>query len=420
MPRLPSSCLLYRTLTILLCVGAITAAFWLGSPHVTPAADPEEADAAGAESLQADLQAIRNDIAEIRKSVEALREALQQRHASTDSSPVTIRVEAPDGRPLSGFEVEMTTPSDTRRVTATGQSGDDGLGLARDMPYGEYRLSLKHPSGWSTWFGTVTVEVGKPFEQTVIAPDTDERATLTVTSSLDAQAFAGLRFGERREYRSLGAAYGVPSVPEPGEESSDFPQFPTLDSGILRTAAQIDVGVEREIEQPDGESQTWYWRRDDEQFPSAILAGTGRVIPIADYDGGKFNPAETANYFRPEEPPANDFEEEANGFAVGYLTMRPAQEGRPESQWEIVPGRLTVSVKRFLGQAAPDVVKTLNAEIQEDQQVWLEAPMQGSSSWVPRILDLDGWERGDSISFHARKVLDVQPGETIAIELQSP
>ena len=419
MPQPSSNYLLRRSLLALLFAGVMTVGLRPRSPHIAAAADPPPADADTTATLQAELQAIREEIAEIRKSLDAVREALQQRGTSSDSSPVAIRIESPDGRPLPGFEVKMTTPPDTRRITATGESGDDGLGLSRDMPYGEYRLSLRHPSGWYADFESVIVEVGEPFEKTVIAPNPGEHATLTVISSLDAQAFAGLRFGERREYQSRGPGYGVPAVPEPAEEGSDFPRFPTLDSGILRPAAQIDVGIEREIEQPDGEGQTWYWRPNPEQFPTAILAGTGRVIPIAEYVDGQFSPAESASYFRHEEPPANDFEEEANAFPVGYVKMCPAQE-QPASGWEIVPGRLTLKVQRFVGQAAPDVVDVLNASIEEDKQLWLEAPMLGSSAWVPRILDLEGWERGDSIAFDARRVLDVQPGETIVIDLDSP
>ena len=310
---------------------------WLGSPSTIPAGGPEASDDPVSDSAQADLRAIRDDIAELRKSVDALREALLQRSTPPDFSPVSIRVESPDGRPLPGFAVGLnSTGSEARRVTATGESDAEGLALSRDMPYGQYTLWVRHPAGWSTAFRKVTVEIGKPLEQIVIAPDPDERAALQIRSSLDQRAFAGLRFGQRRDYTTTpGASYAVPSVPEPGLEDSQFPRFPTLGAGILQAAARIEIAIEQEIRQPGGDLQTWHWRLGEQAFPKALLAATGLVISIADYEEGVHRPDVSARYFRPQEPPA--LPTRRSDFAVGYLVMQPAEHGQPVFGADIPP-----------------------------------------------------------------------------------
>lgn len=50
----------------------------------------------------------------------------------------------------------------------------------------------------------------------------------------------------------------------------------------------------------------------------------------------------------------------------------------------------------------------------------MEASLSGESEWVPRILDLDGWERGNGIAFLAKKALDIEPGASVEVTIRSP
>jgi hypothetical protein len=144
-------------------------------------------------------------------------DAVQTAEAATiasEFSPVTIHIQTEDGRPLEGYRVEMSS-TEGRRVFASGESNASGLALSRNMHYGDYRLRITEPSGWTTNFNKITVEVGAPLRKVVKAPDPDERVTLNIESHVEKQPFRGLTFHPHQH--RVGPAL-------PPLEQTDFPK----------------------------------------------------------------------------------------------------------------------------------------------------------------------------------------------------
>ena len=386
--------------------------------------EPNSENSAEGDNVGDELEAIRKEIAEIRATLERLEQAVTADKGASEFSPVMIRIETEAGEPLSGFDVKMYS-LEGRHIEASDVSGADGVGLTRQLPYGDYRISISHPSGWRMNMKNQTVEPGKSFEKVVRAPDPSGRATVAIRSSIDRSRFEGLRFGERRHYRSGYSAYSVSHSPEPGQEDAGryympFDSFPTVSDGIGEVAVQLEVSVEQEIEQPDGDAQTWYWRPPEElRFPRILLAIDDRVTGISDYDGGSAEAAETARYFRRQDE--DDRESSSRRYKVGYLKINSEQKHpADEVALPIVPGTVTVAVESFLGKPDDAVLQSLEHEGPFEQPIWLRANLDGSSEWIPKVLNLDGWERGTSISFHARQVSEVADGETVEIAVESP
>lgn len=361
--------------------------------------------------LRQEVEAMRRDLREMRSALKTIEKRTGKEQGPSDFSPVSIRVQSEDGRPLPGFLVEMESArKEVRRVSASGRSDRDGLALSRDLPYGDYQIKVREDSGWSTSFRNVTVEIGKALEKVIVAPDPQERAVLEIQSAIDPQGVESLRFGERRE-RSSGPGYFVSHSPEPGKEGARFASFPTVGDGISEIAVQVRIGLERTLEQPDGTVQTWRWRAWKELLPTVLATAEG-VVAIAGTEGGTSRPKKASRYFAP----VNDL---FGNYSVAYL-KRDLRRAEGDFSLEIAPGDVTMTVTRVLGKAAAEVLPSLGLEADHDSEIWLEARMQGSSEWVPRILDLEEWERGTGSSPLAKKTVRVGPGDEVQVGVRSP
>lgn len=407
-----------RFLTLLMC--AIVPA-----ASVAQAQDAAKEDSASElKALRQELQAVRKDISEIRRSLKTLEKKLIQQDRPSEFSQVTVRIQTPLGQPLAGFAFEMESARhEGRRIVARGESDGEGLGLSRALPYGDYDLTITHPSGWRTDFERLTVELGRPLEKVVSAPDPSQRASVQFRSSIAPECFKGLRFGKREHHRSGRRGYTVFHSPEPGMESKlfhmPFETFPTVGDGITAVGVECDIRLKQELPQPDGDRQTWNWSPpDDRSFPVAILALRDSVRMVADFDGSSVSPERSAAYFRRKDPSKE--EDDLKEYEVGFSELQFSNAARGEATLEVVPGTLVVSVERLLGKADDAVLEVLGQQHGRRREIWLEASLGASSEWIPRVLDLDGWERGESISFLARKTQVIPPEERAVVTIESP
>lgn len=349
--------------------------------------DRSEAALAGeSKALRQEIEAMRRDLRDVRAALKRIEERIGRDQGPSEFSPVTIRMQSEEGRPLPGFLVEMESArKEVRRVSASGRSDREGLALSRHLPYGDYRLRISEESGWSTTLRNVTVEVGTALEKVVVAPDPQERARLEVRSALRSEAFEGLRFGKRWQ-RTSSRGYGSPLSPEPGEEDDQFASFPTVDDGVSQVAVEVRIGIERAIEQPDSEVRTWRWSG-SEDHPLRLLALEKSFATISDAKEDSTRPEDGRRYFVAGDGLSDD------DYSVRFSKLALRQEADEQDfSLEIAPGDVTLSVREFLGRPEPDVLRSLGLE--EDSGIWLEATLHGSSASVPRILDLEGWERG--------------------------
>jgi hypothetical protein len=394
-----------------------------------PAQTEEQVEQPQFDQVRGELQAIRQDIAELRKAVEELSQTVQQQQSAPGFSPVQICVETEDGRPLPGFDVEMeSTPKEGRRLRATGTSNDEGLALARRLPYGDYNLRLSEPSGWSALLVNVTVELGRPLKLRVRAPDPAQQGTITVHSALDPSGLSSLHFGERQEHERDARSYGVPfaPAPEPMEEPGDLVSFPTLENGIDAVALQLALSVKQQIEQPDGEVETWRWRMPDARRhrrpqigSAALLVRPDGAARIATYDSDAARPQESAEFFVDDE-----HEEDDKFIAVGYVELQTKAAPADPLEVQVPPGEVSVVIEKLLGRAGETARAGLDLTSDGNSQIWLEATLRPRSEWLPRLLVLTDWQQPDEdrpvASILARRTLTIQAGQPTRLTLATP
>lgn len=353
---------------------------------------------------------MRRDLRDLKSVLKRVEERIGKEQGPSEFSPVTIRIQSEDGRPLEGFLVKMESArKEVRRVSASSRSDREGLALSRHLPYGEYRLSVKHESGWSTTFRDITIEVGEALEKVVIAPDPQERASVKIQSALRPDAFEGLRFGERREPRGA-RAYSIEHSPEPGEDRARFASFPTVGDGISEAGVEVRIGIEREIQQPGGESQKWRWSGGENAVHRLLVTPDGAAA-ITNVESKSARPEDSSRYFAPADG-------QSEFYTVGFLKLElqnPIEQG---VSLELAPGDATLLIAEPLGKAKPEALSSLGVD--EGSEVWLQASLSGESEWVPRIIDLEGWERGTGISHLAKKTLELEAGEHVEVTIGSP
>lgn len=348
-------------------------------------------------SLEETLKQVQDELTELRNKVEEqtgkLKEikTLLEKQYRAEFSETTIRVTAEDGRPLHGFQVKLKSAAkDERSIVASGQSNNAGLAILHELPYGAYFLSVEGPTGWTAHFDSVTIELGTPFEKTIVAPDPREHALLSLRSSLASSPFKGLRFGEVNEPARGLAGYFVPPSPEPGEMTPPFNTFPQLGDGIEEVGVLLEFRVERNIPQPDGSVEKWQWspKEINDRF---ILTPRG-VLTVRHFERGSTDPSASAAYFALDRTTAPA--EAQDNFRVAYYEADFEGDLMEEVSISVAAGELTVSIADLIAKADRQVNLALG--LNEEANAWLRATVMRDSKWIPRILNLDGWTQGDN------------------------
>ncbi|WP_442508669.1 carboxypeptidase-like regulatory domain-containing protein [Novipirellula sp. SH528] len=100
----------------------------------------------------------------------------------SEFSAVEVQIIDERAELLSDFEVRLTSIGDVQAAEASGTSNGDGIGLARDLPYGHYWMTVSG-KGWYVR-NRVTVEVGSPLNLIVVATTSDQLGELVLQASL--------------------------------------------------------------------------------------------------------------------------------------------------------------------------------------------------------------------------------------------
>ena len=198
----------------------------------------------------------------------------------------------------------------------------------------------------------------------------------------------------------------ITPAPEPGQPPAKLESFPDMGNGIKEAAVQLVFLVERTVEQPDGQSQRWHAGR---EIDHRLLVSAGRVFTMTGMADKSARPEKDAPFFASNEP---------SDYSVGYLEFYGEEAVEGEFVVDIPAGELTVQLDDFVGK--PDLRALYALGLHEKPGTWLPASFSATSDWVPRLVDLKGWERGTGIAFHAKQVKRVEPGETVEIRVASP
>lgn len=373
-----------------------------------PAPVDADADSVTQAEIASDLAELKSDVAVIKESLKRLERQLQLDNRPLEIVPVKISIRDEDGRPVAGAKVSVEGRGDLkeRATRATGTTNENGVGIDRPLPYGEYRVDVETPFGWTDGH-TETIEFGKAFERTIIVPTDDEPTTVTIRADFSKEPLRGLRFGEHTE-RS-GSGYATAFSPEPGEKSSTFESFPTVGDGIERVGLSMKAHLQRTVRQPDGTDRKFRYEfkqpgREPSSYLYAIVAPGSVAVGRLDQEFG-----ETRNEISDEERERLLTSDTAERYFVPEtyddyrprygLLPRPTQT--PPSEWtfECPPGELTLYAFSLVGLGSHDVAKALDVD-PDKYDVWLEANvnnLSGPSEWTKRTFDLEGWDQDKSL-----------------------
>lgn len=97
-----------------------------------------------------------------------------------------------------------------------------------------------------------------------------------------------------------------------------------LGNGITEVAAVIDVAVQRDVEQPNGETQVWRWTPNGQHVPTGLLATSSGIAPILSADGGAARTRESGEFFHQRTEDVSD------EYLVGYLLLETASKDLPD------------------------------------------------------------------------------------------
>jgi hypothetical protein len=363
------------------------------------------------------LADVREKLSEIGSRQEELMKRLDRlesrvgeaKEVPSDFSRFVLRMESPNGKPLAGYRAKLRLAStEERAAAASGISGEDGVAIDRPMPYGEYNLSLREPSGWTAYVQNVLVEVGDDTELVIVAPDPRERGRVTLKSGLRTEAFAGLPFGEIHQ-RDGSAGY-VHYTAEPNE-LGESKTFPTVDRGIEEVGASLVLTVSRRLKQPYGDVVEWRWRSEGEESGQKALATSKGVRLWPDSESKTVRPAAGARYF------ADDLDSTKQ---VACRIERDSQATQDALTFDVPVGDLVVQATAVYGRPTSEALAALNIDAANSRPVWLNVKLQQESRWIGRLFDLDEWVETADVNSIASRTVVIEPNDEATITLASP
>ncbi|TWT37228.1 hypothetical protein KOR34_21750 [Posidoniimonas corsicana] len=378
------------------------------------------------EAILDEVKSVRREVESLNEKIDRLEKLLQGDRSSGDFSAVRLRVESPDGTPLEGFRVRLTSGQQGgRRIEATGVSSPEGVALDRRLPYGEYRLRVDDPQyEWGETFRSVMIEPGVATDRVIVAPDPSLRATVRLESELDFTGLKGLRFGTLR--RPSGAGVVMYDAPEPGEESDRWETFPRLGDGISFAGVIVRVSSTQTLPQPDGEDADWI------TGSQRFLLTRDKAYRVLDTDGATVDLPDEGSAFRPNK----DHESESTQrYDAGYLLAELEELDAATPVLELAAGDAQVMLTSLVGRATDDVARALRQRTRESTDlenptVWLTARIDEDSAWVPRFLKppeatSDGktseWAHGESGIMHiVMRTVELPPGDEVTLRIESP
>jgi hypothetical protein len=318
-----------------------------------------------------------------------------------DFSRVRISVRSDDGRPLVGYRADLRLASKADRpALAKGTSDDAGLAIDRSMPYGLYTLSLKEESGWGSYLSDLVIEVGRPLELEIVAPDPASRGKLVLRSELRKEAFGDLPFGEIRTF--AGSGYYVSAAPEPG--SAEAKRHPTLNRGIAELAVALSFDAVSRLKQPNGQTLEWRWS----PSPSRYLATPSGFRTFAETTSPSARPTDGAEFFSGL----------GSDEQVGYATFADVQNAGDALELDVPAGSVELNVTEIYGKASPEALKSLDITGKEAGLVWLSVSLQDGSPWPDRIFDANQWGGPSNANYVVSRTITIERDKSVRTTLK--
>lgn len=366
-------------------------------------------------AAQSDGETVAETLREVRTTQQRMERKLDQLQATveqltakaSDRSKVTIHVQSPDGNPIAGYSVEMELDvSEGRVARVSGTSDDSGLAIARHFPYGEYDLDLS-AAGWAADLDAVTVEVGRPLELTLVAPDPRATGKLIVQSDLQASVFRDLPFGALRDYHGA-RSFSPQTTPEPGQANKD--RYPTLETGIERVAIPIDLTTEVTLEQPDRDKPiNWYWKHERVFNDGQLIMMVDQVARIHISDAPRASLPDNRTLYSGA----------SDDLSLGYLIVDRIELLGDEAEIRVPAGKLQLRIKNLYGELTSSAVKALSIEKKDGEQIWLGTELRDDSKWIDRIFELKHWNASDHPFTLLEQTLDVAANESATLTLST-
>jgi hypothetical protein len=343
------------------------------------------------------------------------------RATNEELTRAVVTIEYEDGRPATGAEVTIRMQGrgmqgePERPVIVTGKADAQGVAFNRNLPYGKYEITIKVAEGdaayWSATLDNVLLEFGGSYQQKVVAPAPEKRATVAIQTAFDSAGLKGLPFG-----KLLGPKGSFGEViwsPEPGKQDDRFAQFPVLGDGITSAGLFLMISVTRNVKQPRGATLDWQWMRRDDKYSDDLLVTDDGVNDFKElgWDGNIVYGLPKSKYFTnmPDKP------------GIQYFVFRDSQRADKTLSLELPPGKLECDVRCIFGKANDEVIQALGLKPPAGHEIWLEASLNAESTWVPRAINRSDWSPGKDIyNVLGYKSLSLKPGETQLIRVSSP
>jgi|GEM_PF-3845233 len=340
-------------------------------------------------------------------------------HGSTtpDLVPVKIDVQHANGRPAFGATVTFRMKgSEARPISVTGRtdlspSGFNGRAFNRKLPYGNYEVTVTAPDGdfewWSVRLDDVKLGFDSSYARKFIAPVRGKRASLKLQNAFAPAGLEGLRFGYVRP-DSLREIWS----PEPGEEDNWSAQFPMSGDGVTHSALLVDLKLTRKVWQPDGNQLTWEWKRRKEHYGDNLVLfdnGEARLLLDSDWGCDTVQTRPVKHYFELLDARMRD-------HRVQYCKFSGATSAKPLTL-EFASGDLEIEATAIYGKANSDVIQGLGLDPKTAGDIWLGCHLPAKSAWVPRILNIPQWSRGEGHQNLAILSLTLADGEAKEIRV---
>ncbi|WP_237226856.1 hypothetical protein [Rubinisphaera sp. JC750] len=324
---------------------------------------------------------------------------------SAELTYVRLKLESAAGKALPGYNIELASvASVSQKVQSSDQTDDRGVAFERRLPYGEYWLRFKEDSGWRCT-EKILLEFGKPFEQTIIAPDPQDRGQIEFVSELRSEPLRELHWGEIQE-RVGGNSYAVPYTPEPEDELEEFASLPVLgDGGVQTVGCSLSMSLKQDLKQPNGETYHWRWS----------LPGRGVLVT----DNGLAYQIEESSSSTVDQDDVARLESLEDDQDLRFIVME-LSEGESPLQVPAAAGELTIELSSIVARTDSEWTDLLAEHCDEPGPYWLQGNVQQQSVWLDRFLDLPEWTIGEKFGRVAVRNVTIESGQTVKISLRSP
>lgn len=411
---------LFSGVLALTMLPAINAQDPAGRSSVDPSGRNNEGESEAPNSPE--LIELKRSIARLETKIDRL---LEQ---PSEFTPIEVRVVDEAGKPLSGFEVQLSSVGDVQAAEATGISSDDGVGLSRALPYGRYWMTLSG-NGWHSRF-TMTLEVGKAMDLTVVAPAADQIGELVLQASVAPDKVTGLPFGEW-EVKGQNGGWGTRIVPEPEEvqeSSGDWKTFPTVSDGIEAVAVVVELEIKRRIDQPNSRAITWTWRGSSngssEPHVKWLVQSNGIIRPLLKVTERSTQIRPESEWFQNLAPDRETDEAESERSThrdrLGYHLLELGAEYQDQAAIAMPAGQIKLSIETIYGDPTHDTLQAMDKQWDDHNgQTWLHAVTSSvSTQWFVRLSGQSwdvsrlGVSKSVEVSANERKEIRIGTGKS--------